>query len=693
MAGETGCRRAALLLCFFLGLAWPVCGQEFARGDDDAPVLLEAEELIFDRPTETYQARGAVRLQRGDLTLLSDELSWNAASGEAAASGNVRLHDPEGTVSGEQLQVNVETGQGFLNQGQIFLRERNFHVAGERIEKFGEHSYRIHRGTFTTCDSDPPPWKFTARRLDVTLGAYAQARHAVFYLRDIPVFYFPYLIYPVKTERESGFLMPRFGYSSRRGTQFSVAYYQVLARHLDATIQLDYLSALGLGKGLEYRYILGNGETEGVLQGYHVSGFEDEGDRYAIDWKHSGDLPAGARFTADIEYVSRHDYFTDFGTMSGEYNRDQTESVLAVQRNWGPYSLIGQMRYTQDLQVPDNDSTLQRLPEISFASTRQRFGKSPFYHRFDSTYTHFWRQEGETGQRLTARPALSAVFQPGEIVEIVPVVGFRQRFYWTDAGDEGQGIYDFSNRVATRFSRAFRPQGERIRSIQHNIEPEILYSYIPSRDQTALPQFDALDRIEPLNQVTYSLTNRFIARVEPPGEPSFVHEFLYLRLSQDHFFRQPEGSDDSFSDLRADLRLRPTRASFLNIDAEYDLSAREGGFFDNFRIFSALGGVHDQAGNGLSLNYRYDQRENIEYLATGIDLAALRPVYLNYQHRQDLFGHRTLEQVVNLEYRSQCWSLFLTWRDRLDDTEYLLTFALTGIGRVARLGGSLGEQN
>jgi LPS-assembly protein len=692
MGGKAGYCRMVLLLCLLLGLCAPVAGQEFARGDDEAPVLLDADELVFDRKTETYQAHGAVRLQRGETTLLSDELLWNATTGEATAMGNVRLHDPEGTVSGEELRVNMETGQGFLSQGQIFLRERNFHVDGRQIEKLGEQSYRIERGTFTTCDSDPPPWKFTARRLDVTLGAYAQARHAVFYLRDIPVFYFPYMIFPVKTERESGFLMPRFGYSNRRGTQFSIAYYQVLDRHLDATIQLDYLSSLGLGKGLEYRYILGGG-SEGVFNGYHVSGFGDEGDRYAIDWKHAGMLPAGTRLTADIEYVSEHDYYTDFGTISGEYNRDQTESVVALHRNWGPYSLTGQMRYTQNLLIPDNDLTLQRLPEISFGSTRQRFGRSPFYHHFDSAYTHFWRQEGETGQRLTARPALSAVFQPGEVVEIVPEIGYRQRFYWTDDGDESQGIYDFSNRVATRFTRIFRPEGERIRRIQHNVEPEVLYNYIPQRDQRALPQFDALDTIEPVNQVTYALTNRFIARVEPPGEPSFTHEFLYLRLSQDYFFRQPLAETDEFSDLRGDLRLRPTRATYLNMDAHFDLSTPEDNFFRNFRVFNALGGIRDALGNGLDLNYRNDRREEIEYLATTIDLAALRPVYLNYQHRHDLQGRRTLEHVVNLEYRSQCWSLFLTYRDRLDDTEYLLTFALTGIGRVARLGGSLGEQN
>jgi LPS-assembly protein len=247
--------------------------------------------------------------------------------------------------------------------------------------------------------------------------------------------------------------------------------------------------------------------------------------------------------------------------------------------------------------------------------------------------------------------------------------------------------------VASRFSRIFHPGGERVRAIQHNVEPEILYSYIPPRAQGALPQFDGLDRIAPLNQATYALTNRFIARVESPGEPSFLHEFLYLRLSQDYFFRQPEGELDDFSDLRADLRMRPTRASYLNMVAQYDLSTPAAGFFENFRVFNATGAIHDPAGNGLSLNYRYDQRESIEYFASTFDLAMLRPVYLNYQHRQDLQGHRTLEQVVNLEYRSQCWSLFLTWRDRLDDSEYLLTFALTGIGRVGRMGGRVGERN
>ena len=52
-----------------------------------------------------------------------------------------------------------------------------------------------------------------------------------------------------------------------KGTQLSLAYYQVIAPNQDATLYLDYLSRLGLGKGLEYRYIFGH-ENEGIWRGF-----------------------------------------------------------------------------------------------------------------------------------------------------------------------------------------------------------------------------------------------------------------------------------------------------------------------------------------------------------------------------------------------------------------------------------------
>lgn len=689
----------ALILIFLLLPVPTVLALEVSAGVTDAsPVSIEADTLTFDQAAATYHAAGRVHLQKGGLILTSDQVEWNTETGDAVARGEVRVVEPSGEMTAAEMSLNLDSGRGRLRQGRIFLKEQNFHLAGDEIEKVGDMSYRVTGGTFTTCDGEKPSWKFGANRLDVTLGRYARARHVLFYIHDIPILYTPYLIYPVKTERESGLLMPRFGISEKRGTQLSLAWYQVIARNMDATLFLDYLSEMGVGKGIEYRYILGE-DNDGTAKFYHISGMDDGDTRYALDWRHLGTLPGQVRLAADVEYVSSRDYFADFGEVAEEYNKDQAQSVVTASRSWRKVNLTGQLKYTKDL-LQSNEQTLQRLPEIDLSVIRQRLGASPFYLGFDGTSTYFWREEGLKGERLSLRPALSAFFQPGQVLEVAPEVGYRQRLYWTS--DEGpgfarEGLYDFSTRLSTRFSRVFSPNGRLIKRVRHSIEPEAVYTYIPAEDQTHLPQFDAEDNIGPQSKIAYALTNRLIARLEPENGEAFYHEFLYLRLSQEYDFREsrrdrlnPQDELHPFSDIRAELIVRPTRWSYLDVDARYDVSSADDGLSNRFLVFNARGGGQDGAGNAFSLDYRY-RREELEYIAANLDLARLKPFYVNYQHRFDLAGERDLEKVLSLEYRAQCWSLYLTVRDRLEDREYLLTFALTGLGKVAGFGGSLGR--
>jgi LPS-assembly protein len=661
-------------------------GAGLAAGE---PVSLEADQLSFDQGSGTYQAAGKVQLQKGSLTLHADRVQWSEVTGEALASGEVEVTEPSGTLTGETLWLNINTDAGRLTSGRAFLRGKNVHLVGKEIERFNAESYRISQGTFTTCNGTPPSWKFGAKRLDVTLGGYARARHVLFYVYDLPVFYLPYLIYPVSAERESGFLMPRFGYSDRRGTELSLGYYQVLGRNMDATFYLDYLSDLGVGKGVEYRYIFGQG-NEGNLRGYHISGIKDADDRYALDWQHLGALTERLRLLADVEYVSSSDYFADFGEEAGEYNRDMVESVVALNHNWDRVNLGGQFKYTRNLQG-SNDTTLQQLPEVRLDLLRRRLGETPFFSALESSTTYFWRHEGLKGQRLNLRPSLGAVFHPGGYLEIAPEVGYRERFYQTSGdgpGYEEQGLVDFSTRISTRLSRIFAPEGKKVRSIRHIIEPEIFYTYLPNEDQSHLPQFDRWDVIAPRNVLGYALTNRFTARLETEEGGTFYHDFLYLRLSQEYDIRQARldgpKENNPFSTLRSELILRPTRWSSLDLDLRFD---PEGGAL---AAVGADGAVRDGVGNALAVDYRY-RRGELEYIAGTADLAWFKPLYLKYQQRYDFAGSKSLESVAEVEFRAQCWSLYLTYRDRLEDRSYLVSFALSGLGKVDLFGGGIGE--
>ncbi|MCK4503369.1 MAG: LPS-assembly protein LptD, partial [Desulfuromonadales bacterium] len=380
-------------------------------------------------------------------------------SGEIEVEGDVQLISPDEELYGRKADYNLQEGTGTVVDGRFYLREQNLHVRGKTIERRGECEFRIKKGTFTTCDGDVPSWKFGASQLDVTLGGYARARNTVFYLRDIPFLYVPYMIYPVNSGRESGLLIPQIGYSDKRGFQYSGAYYQVFGINHDATLYLDYLSVMGIGKGLEYRYIFGNNNA-GEARVYHINVDEVDGvavddERYALEWQHDGMLPWDIRMVADVEYVNDDQYFEDFGSVAEEYNKDKVQSIFSLSKNWGKYHLVGQLKYTKDLEV-DDPTTLQLLPRINFDAARQRIGESVFYYALETEYSNFWRREGLRGERLMARPILAASIQLWDVIGVAPEISYRERYYWglsDDSDSENEGIAEFTTRVNTRVQK------------------------------------------------------------------------------------------------------------------------------------------------------------------------------------------------------------------------------------------------
>ncbi|MBR5704913.1 MAG: hypothetical protein IKX21_02960, partial [Deltaproteobacteria bacterium] len=100
----------------------------------------------------------------------------------------------------------------------------------------------------------------------------------------------------------------------------------------------------------------------------------------------------------------------------------------------------------------------------------------------------------------------------------------------------------------------------------------------------------------------------------------------------------------------------------------------------HFEMVRCYVGVHDSRGNGLSTGYSY-RDERYEYLQGTVNTTLLAPLFLSYSGRFDLKDDKELEHVLRAEWRFQCWSLFVTFRDREDDREVMFSFALKGLGR------------
>ena len=125
---------------------------------------------------------------------------------------------------------------------------------------------RFEEGTYTNCNLDLVrdsevggcqfDWKIYGRHLSVTMEEYIRISDALIYLKQTPIFYMPYFIAPVKTERQSGLLMPHLTYMTNIGTGLTWPYFLALGPWHDLTIDPTiYTGMVGYHLGLEYRYV------------------------------------------------------------------------------------------------------------------------------------------------------------------------------------------------------------------------------------------------------------------------------------------------------------------------------------------------------------------------------------------------------------------------------------------------------
>jgi LPS-assembly protein len=103
---------------------------------------------------------------------------------------------------------------------------------------------------------------------------------------------------------------------------------------------------------------------------------------------------------------------------------------------------------------------------------------------------------------------------------------------------------------------------------------------------------------------------------------------------------------------------------------------------------SLAGTLADGKGDGLNLGY-YRRRPlsglgEVDNLNVGVNIALLKPLYLGYSQRYDLLQSASLERILTLDLRQQCWGLKTTLRDREDDRSIMFEFTLSGIGSVGK---------
>ncbi len=671
--------RSLCLLVLLLFWAQPAVALELSQHDSDAPVDLEADQLSFDEARGLYHAQGKARLSQGAVQLTSDQLWWNKQTGEVEASGNARVSGPAEVLTGKRITYNLQQGTGVVEEGEAFWQTNSLRVSGQRLERLGPNRFRVYKGHFTLCDSADPAWSLGSAVADVTIGRYLTAKHALVYIKGIPAFYLPYVVLPIKTERESGFLVSRLNVSDKKGTEFSTAWYQVLGRNMDATFYLDHMSRLGTGAGLEYRYIFGR-KQRGEFSAYTVFA-KDGNNPWAFDWEHFGQLGDDTRLVADAEYVNGTGYFSDYGEIAPEYNKQKVISSLFVNRRWSKASLTAQYKSIKDLEA-DDPQPWQSAPLLDYSIAPWRIGKTPLYLGLESSYVNFRRDQGASGQRLMLRPTLGVHGFLFKGIEFDSEYSYRQRQYFGIEPDlaTSSGSSATRARLSSSLSRVY---GGGERSWLHGIEPEINYNWSEENLFAELPAFDRYDRSAERNTLGYAFVTRLTGKWLGTEGAETQREVAWLKLSQDYDLNAAEDVEP-FTDLRIQLITKPTTHSELGLDLSYDMD------LNRIPDFTLDGSLADGRGNSLGVAYHkhlpVTDVGKVDNLNFNFDIALLKPLYLHYEQRYDLLESKRLEQVLGLDLRQQCWGLNVMLRDREEERSIMFTLTLSGIGEVGRFG-------
>ncbi len=255
--------------------------EKIVPNDDDkaAPMLIQADDLVYDNKNNRVIARGNVEIYYNNHTLLADNVIYDRGANKLIADGNVRIKQPDGAlVKAQRIVLTEDFKEGFIRSLQVVTTDDTRIGASEAIRREGNVT-EFKNGVFTpckVCEENPnkaPLWRIKAKRVIHDKNAKTISyQDATFDIFGTSIAYVPYFYHPDPTvKRQSGFLVPRPSYSKDLGAGIETPYFFNLAPNYDFTFSPTFFSEKGaLLKGT-WRHRLQNGSYKIKMAGIYES--------------------------------------------------------------------------------------------------------------------------------------------------------------------------------------------------------------------------------------------------------------------------------------------------------------------------------------------------------------------------------------------------------------------------------------
>ncbi|WP_343314785.1 LPS-assembly protein LptD [Brucella sp. BE17] len=393
-----GTALACVLALPFISVAtMPVLAQEQDalganyQADPNARMLLQADELVYDRDVNTVTAQGKVRIEYDGNRLVADTVTYNQQTRRMTASGNVEVVERDGNkIYSDHMDVTDSFRDGFVNGLRVETTD-NTRFAAESAERSNGEITTFNNGVYTACeacenDPDKPVlWQIKARKI-IWNSTTKRVRfeRARFEFLGMPLAWFPaFEMADPTVKRKSGFLFPEFGYKDELGYHAKASYFWALAPNYDLTVSGSGYTSQGFLGEAEWRHRLENGQYNLRIAGIHQNK-PDEFNARTVDREETnrgmiaskGDFAINSRWRYGWDVMAQTDHnFSRTYSIDGYSGSTQVSKIYLTGIDKRNYFDLNFYRFNvQESLLPDSPNEMHSkqpwvLPSLDYSYT------------------------------------------------------------------------------------------------------------------------------------------------------------------------------------------------------------------------------------------------------------------------------------------------------------------------------------
>ncbi len=643
---------------------------------------------IFDNEIGNYSGR--VEMSRADQQALADKANYDSVSETLDLHGNVYYSEDQLALYSESASLKLATDQAKLRNTLFISAATPLRGSAKAVYRDSALLSHYTGVTYTSCRPGNHDWAVHASELKLNKQTgKGAAKNAWVEFKGVPVFYSPYLAFPVDNRRLSGFLAPSFGSTQNSGFNLSVPYYWNIAPNYDATLTPAYFGDRGALLGGSFRYLTSNTKGQASVQ-YMPDDYKLNESRHHLMLKHNTQFTEHVSTSLDLNTVSDNNYFAELGNALSTPNFSFLRSQGDVSYIDEGVSLVTRVEsyQTLDSSLKGNQIPYKRLPQVNFNLNHAfAFNPMPVDAGLESEAVNFQHSSLIDGQRLNVKPSLSLPLQTAGSY-VTPKISLQHTQYFLNSQ-----LADSSTDISRTLPIMSVDSGMYLErdiggsALVQTLEPRLFYLYIPKIDQSQIPLFDTSiydfwfdslfrenrfsgpDRVQDANQISVAITSRLI-------DPATGRERLKLNIGEIFYFRNREVTLNlpgtpvetaSASPIVVELGSELTQHFAVDSGVQWDPHSND------FVRGKAMLHFMNEPDELINLGYLYrhdplvtDKSNDI----TQTDMSFRWPIYNNWyavgRWQYSWLYNRTQDGFFGLEKENCCWRFRIIGRSYLN---------------------------